>query len=150
MSKQLLLRPRMSEKAYAMSQQGTYVIDVPAAANRLTIKQAVEMQFEVTVTDIRITNMQGKAKRTIAQKGRVVRKGSTSNQKKAYVSLKAGDSLPFFASVEEAEEKQKETQEKMGKALEKQAAKDAKEAAKPARRGIRLSNRRSGSRGGDK
>jgi large subunit ribosomal protein L23 len=147
MDTSVALKPRMSEKAYALSQdRNVYVFDVPSTLNKLSISQAVQAQFAVSVTSVRIANIKGKSKRTIAKKGRKVYKGHNNSVKKAYVTLKDGQSLPFFAAVEEAEEKEKVTQEKVNKAVDKQAAKEAK----PARRGIHLPGRRSGSRGGDK
>jgi large subunit ribosomal protein L23 len=147
MDKSIVLKPRMSEKAYGVSQErNVYIFDVPTNANKQTVSQAVQAQFEVGVASVRIMNSKGKAKRTIASKGRKVYKGRNNSVKKAYVTLKSGQSLPFFAAVEEAEEKEKVTQEKVTKAIEKQTAKEAK----PSRRGIHLPGRRSGSRGGDK
>lgn len=146
MDKQLLLKPRMSEKAYATSQTGVYVFDIPRSVNRHSVASAVAAQFDVTVEKVNIANIKGKAKRTISQKGRRVKQGTDSDVKKAYVTLKKGDSLPIFAAVEEAEEKEKATQEKVAKAVEKQAQKEAK----PARRGLHLPGRRSGARGGDR
>jgi large subunit ribosomal protein L23 len=129
------LKPRMSEKAYGLSQQrNVYIFDVPSDLNKLEIAKAVQSQFEVSVAAVRVTISKGKAKRTIAKKGRVVHKGRNSDVKKAYVTLKAGSSLPFFAAVEEAEEKEKTTQEKVDKAMEKQAEK----ASKTSRRGLHL------------
>jgi large subunit ribosomal protein L23 len=147
MDTSIVLKPRMSEKAYGVSQErNVYIFDVPTSANKQTVSQAVQAQFEVGVASVRIMNSKGKAKRTIASKGRKVYKGRNNTVKKAYVTLKQGHSLPFFAAVEEAEQKEKVTQEKVSKAIEKQTAKEAK----PARRGIHLPGRRSGSRGGDK
>ena len=146
MDKHIALKPRMSEKAYAVSQNGVYVFDVPMELSKLGVAHAVTAQFTVTVTDVRITNLKGKSKRTIANKGRKVFSGNNVSVKKAYVTLKKGESLPLFAAVEEAEEKEKATQEKLTKAMEKQAAKETK----PARRSIHLPGRRSGNRGGDK
>jgi large subunit ribosomal protein L23 len=150
MDKQIVLKPRMSEKAYGLSQDGVYVFDVPGSVNKHTVANAISAQFDVSVKTVNITNIKGKAKRTVSQKGRRVKNGSNSDVKKAYVTLKKGDSLPFFAAVEEAEEKEQATQEKVSKAMEKQAEKEAKTEAKPAHRGLHLPGRRSGSRGGDK
>jgi large subunit ribosomal protein L23 len=126
-TKSIILKPRMSEKAYALSQaRNVYVIDVPSSLNKQMIVHAVQVQFEVVVASVRIVNAKGKAKRTIAKKGRVIHKGHNVSVKKAYVTLATGHSLPFFAAVEEAEEKEKVTQEKVTKALEKQTEKEAK------------------------
>ncbi|HUD10086.1 MAG TPA: 50S ribosomal protein L23 [Candidatus Saccharimonadales bacterium] len=141
MDKQVYLKPRMSEKAYAMSQNGVYVLDIPASLNRHTVASAVAAQFDVTVIKVNITNIKGKAKRTVSQKGRRINRGSDSSVKKAYITLKEGDSLPFFEAVEQAEEKQQATQEKVSKAMEKQAEK-AEKKSKPGRRGLHLPHKK--------
>lgn len=134
MSKTLILRPRLSEKTYAMSERGVYVVEVPAGTNKHSVARAIEAQFDVKVTNVNMTNIKGKAKRTISITGkRMMNKEGTRNSiKKAYVTLAEGNSLPFFAAVEEAEEKEQAIQEKVEKAAAKQAAK----ADKP-RRGLR-------------
>lgn len=102
MSKTIILKPRVSEKSYALSQMhNTYVFDVPTDSNRVTIAAAVTAQYDVTVTDVNILNIKGKAMRTVRKGGKAVQ-GRRSDVKKAYVTLKAGDSLPIFAAVEEA------------------------------------------------
>ncbi len=108
MSKVLVLKPRVSEKAYGLSQQqGTYVFDVPKDANKQTIAQAVAVQFGVTVQTVNIVNLKGKAKRTVRKGGRPIM-GRQQDTKKAYVLLKEGDSLPFFAAQEEDKKPAKE------------------------------------------
>jgi large subunit ribosomal protein L23 len=135
MSKSLTLRPRLSEKTYGLSAGRVYVVEVPATANKHTVARAIESQFEVKVTKVNITNINGKAKRTISITGKrmVNSNGKRSDVKKAYVTLAEGNSLPFFAAIEEEEQKETAVQEKIDKAAEKQAAKEAK----PARRGLR-------------
>jgi large subunit ribosomal protein L23 len=99
--KTMILRPRLSEKAFAASVvQNTYVIDVPGNANKHTVAGAVAAQFGVTVTTVRITNVKGKPKRANRKGGRPVQYHRT-DIKKAYVTLKEGDKLPFFESPEE-------------------------------------------------
>jgi ribosomal protein L23 len=130
MSTQMPLLPRLSEKAVAQSQTGTYVFVVPTDANKHSVARAIEAQFAVTVTEVNISILKGKAKRTISQKGRRQLKGRTADAKKAYVTLAEGQKLPIFDAIEEEEAKQAETQEKLSKAAEKQAEKEAKKAAK--------------------
>lgn len=132
------LVPRLTEKSYGLSgaKKHVYVFDVDLTANAHTVKRAVEAEFKVGVTSVNLINVKGKAKRTIANKGRKVYQGRVAAAKKAYVTLKEGDSLPFFASIEEEEKKQQQTQAKMEKAMEKQDAKEAKEEAKKEKRGI--------------
>lgn len=125
MSKLTVLKPRMSEKAYGLSQQlNVYIFDVPSNANKYTVAAAVTEQFGVAVKSVNISNVDGKAKRTISKKGRVVKKGRQSDVKKAYVTLKSGESLPFFAAVEEAEAKDKAQAEKVAEKAEKAEKKE--------------------------
>ncbi len=120
----MVLKPRMSEKAYGLSQEkNVYVFTVPGNAVKQTIALAIEDQFKVSVTKVNVHSSKGKAKRTVRKGGRPV-KGRTSDQKKAYVTLKSGDSIPIFAAVEESEKKA----EKLDKAVTKAAEKTAKKA----------------------
>lgn len=111
MDKSMTLKPRISEKAYELSQIGNvYVIGVPADANKLTVKGAIEAQFGVSVTSVNMTNVKGKTKRTVRKGGRQTY-GTRPNMKKAYVTLKDGDSIAVFAN----EEDQKSTPTKKDK-----------------------------------
>lgn len=129
MSKTLTLKPRMSEKAYAQSQTGAYVFDVPGDANKHTVARAVSAQFEVTVTEVNVLTVKGKQKRSVTKRG-VRSTGKRPDTKKAYVRLKEGQSLPLFEAIEAEEAKQQETQAKLDKATAKAAEKEAKKAAK--------------------
>ncbi len=133
MYKTIALKPRMSEKAYGLSQTArTYVFEVPKGTNKQSVAHAVALQFDVVVASVNIANIAGKAKRSVRKGGRQV-KGYESDTRKAYVTLTEGQSLPIFAAAEEAEAKEEATQAKVDKALTKQAQKEAK----PIRRGIR-------------
>lgn len=115
MSKTLVLKPRMSEKTYSQSQQlRVYTFIVPREANKLAVKRAVEDQFNVSVQSVNVTNIAGKAKRTIRKGGRPI-KGRQSDIRKAYVTIAAGQSLPVFTAVEEAEKEAAKTAEKAAK-----------------------------------
>jgi large subunit ribosomal protein L23 len=130
MSTQMPLLPRLSEKAVAVATTGTYVFVVPTDANKHSVARAVEAQFDVTVTEVNISVLKGKSKRTVSQKGRRQLKGRTADAKKAYVTLAEGQKLPIFDAIEEEEAKTAENQAKLSKAVEKQAEKEAKKAAK--------------------
>ena len=124
--KTMILKPRMSEKAYMLSQSGnTYVFDVPVDANKLTVKSAVEAQFEVHVLAVRIANKKGKAKRTFIKRSRPVA-GREAHAKRAYVTVQAGENIPVFAAVEEAEKEMEQKQAVVAKATEKAEKKAAK------------------------
>lgn len=120
-----VLKPRLSEKAYAASQAtNTYVIDVPQELNKHEIAASVAKQFDVTVDSIRTITRKGKAKRTMNTTGKRSsnRKGSQSAIKKAYITLAAGSHLPFF----EAEEKEAAETAKAAKKADKKAPKEEK------------------------
>jgi large subunit ribosomal protein L23 len=114
MSKTLLIRPRISEKAYGQSQSlNTYVFEVPADANRNQVSEAIAAQFGVTVMSVNILNVKGKAKRSVRKGGRQSI-GRDNDIKKAYVTLKEGDSIAVFAS-EDADKEPKGKKEKTKK-----------------------------------
>lgn len=100
----IVLKPRVSEKSYAQSASRVFVFDVDSDLNKHQIAEAVASTYEVTVTDVRIVVQKGKAKRYY--RNRRYENGFRSDLKKAYVTLKEGDSIPIFAAVEEAEEAQ--------------------------------------------
>ena len=124
MSKTLTLKPRMSEKTYASSiATNTYVFDVPMNANKLQISDAVSAQYEVTVINVRTTVVKGKQARSIRLgKYRKNVMGKRADYKKAFVTLKDGDTLPVFAAIQEAEAAEAKAAEK----AEKKAKKEAK------------------------
>ena len=104
MSKSLTLKPRVSEKTYALSEESnTYVFEVPKGASKQLVGNAVAAQYEVTVTNVRVSATPGKSQRTYRRGGRVTHTGQRSGIRKAFVTLKEGDKLPIFASVEESE-----------------------------------------------
>jgi len=115
MEKLIVLKPRMSEKAYMLSQlTNTFVVEVPAGVSRDLVAKAVSAQFNVTVESVNIVNVKGKAKRTVRKGGRPTM-GKRSDVKKAYVTLKAGDKLPFFAEIEEEAAKAEKADKKADK-----------------------------------
>jgi large subunit ribosomal protein L23 len=136
MSKTLDLKPRLSEKTYGLSESRVYVVEVPKDANKHAVARAIEMQFEVKVVKINMANIKGKTKRVMSINGKRYMNayGKRSSIKKAYVTLNEGQSLPFFAAIEEEEKKEQDTQQKVDKAIAKQADKDIK---KPRLGGLR-------------
>ena len=102
MSKTMQVRPRVSEKAYGISQTGTYVFVVPTEANKVEIAKAVATQFDVEVVSVNTVTQKGKAVR-FYRKGRFDN-GNRSDIKKAYVRLAEGQTIPVFAADEQAAE----------------------------------------------
>lgn len=100
MSTALRLNPRISEQTYQMAtDSNVYVFIVPINASKQQITQAVTEQYDVTVTKVNVTRIKGKAKSSM-RRGRQPVKGLRSNYKKAYVTLKDGDSIPVFEEIE--------------------------------------------------
>jgi large subunit ribosomal protein L23 len=87
----VLLGPHVTEKAAIVGESSNqYVFQVASDATKPEVKKAVETLFEVEVDAVRVANMKGKTKRT----GH--RMGSRKDWKKAYVRVKAGQSIDFM------------------------------------------------------
>ena len=126
MNRTMILRPRISEKAYGLSRErNTYIFDVPTTANRLSVADAVAGQFEVTVETVRISNIKGKVKKSYRKRSSPA-VGKRADVKRAYVRLAKGDKLPIFAQEEEEEVKAAKAEEKAEKKAAKEAKKDKK------------------------
>lgn len=128
-----VLKPRLSEKSFALSQtRNTYAIDIPVSINKYEVAEAVEKQFDVKVSDVRIINRKGKVKRIINTSGKRSsnRQGVQNDLRKAYVTLAEGSHLPFFAAEEKAIADAAEEAEKLSKKSDKKAEKKATKADK--------------------
>jgi len=87
----ILLRPTLSEKAVARSEEGRRVtLEVAPDANKVEVAKAVEAVFGVKVAKVNTVNVKGKKKRL----GRFT--GRRSDRKRAIVTLKAGHTLNLF------------------------------------------------------
>ena len=120
MDKHVDLLPVLSEKTYTVSEKGVYCVVVDKSINKNGVKRAIESQFEVKVKSVNIINVKGKAKRTISKNGRRIAHGFDNDKRKAYVSLKQGFSLPFFAAIEEEEKQSEKVQAELTKQQEKE------------------------------
>jgi large subunit ribosomal protein L23 len=130
-AKFLPLKPRMTEKTYALSSDGVFVFDVPNTTNKSEVISAVEAQFAVSVTDARLLVSKGKKARSIRIGGtRRMVYGKRPDFKKAYVTLKSGDSIPIFEEIEKQEAKEAKEAEKTAK-KKKSAAKTSKKQTAP-------------------
>lgn len=102
----IIVTPRATEKAYRLStSQNTYIFDVPVAANKQQITDAVEAQYEVKVVSIKTAVQSGKAVRFSRGKRRYPGTTHRGDSKKAYVTLAEGNSIKVFDEVEQKEEK---------------------------------------------
>ena len=86
----VLLKPVVSEKSYALLDENKYTFIVAPGANKTQIKQAVEAVFSVKVTGVNTINRQGKRKRTKTGFGK------RADTKRAIVTLAEGDRIDIF------------------------------------------------------
>jgi large subunit ribosomal protein L23 len=88
----VLLRPVVSEKSYALMDQNVYVFVVDPTATKIQVRQAVEDAFNVRVDKVNTLNRKGKAK----VNRRTNTTGHRPNTKRAIVTLHEGDSIDLF------------------------------------------------------
>jgi large subunit ribosomal protein L23 len=93
----VLLKPVVSEKAVRMAGGNQYAFMVQSAARKEEIKKAVEQQYDVEVT--KVTTAQFRTSPRRQTKRRIENPGVI--QKKAYVTLKDGQSLDLLGTAEE-------------------------------------------------
>ena len=67
-----------------------YTFKVAGNANRISVKDAIEKHFGVTVTKVNVLNVKPKVKSDRTRRGKTGRK---AGYKKAIVRLKAGESI---------------------------------------------------------
>jgi large subunit ribosomal protein L23 len=104
---QIIKRPLLTEKSARLRETGgaavrpaegddyaqQVVFEVAKDANKIEIRAAIEALFKVSVTQVRTVVLRGKIKRV----GRF--SGQRPSWKKAFVTLKAGDTIAFFEGV---------------------------------------------------
>src|SRR5213082_3034451 len=90
----VILRPIVSEKSYALLDVGVYTFVVAPNANKVQIRQAVEQLFGVQVLKVNTLNRKGKRKRN----RKSFTFGTRSSTKRAVVTLAAGDKIDLFES----------------------------------------------------
>jgi large subunit ribosomal protein L23 len=88
----IILSPVVSEKSYALIEQGVYTFKVHPSASKPEIHDAVESIWGVKVVKVNTLNRPGKATR--ARKSN--RQGRKPDTKRAIVTLAAGDDIPLF------------------------------------------------------
>ena len=96
--------PRATEKAYAQSQDGVYVFNVPLVATKNDIAESVEKQYDVTVVKVKTVVQSGKAIRYNRGARRYPGTTNRKDTKKAYVTLAEGNSIQVFAEQEQQKE----------------------------------------------
>ena len=86
----VIIRPVVSEKAYAGLEQNRYTFLVHPDANKTEIKESIQAIWAVQVLSVNTMTRRGKAKR------RGYTTGKRPDQKRAVVTLAEGDSIEIF------------------------------------------------------
>ena len=89
-ARDVIIRPIVSEKSYAALEHNTYTFLVDPRSNKTEIKEAIQKIWNVRVISVNTLNRPGKVKR------RGWTKGKRADQKRAIVTLAAGDSIEIF------------------------------------------------------
>jgi large subunit ribosomal protein L23 len=93
-ARQVIIRPVVTEKSYALAAAGKYVFRVHPTAHKTQIRQAAQEIWGVTVLDVCTMSVKSKPKR------RGLTSGRTRQWKKAIVQVAPGDEIPIFAGLE--------------------------------------------------
>ena len=94
----IIVKPVITEKMTALGEKlNRYGFVVERTANKVEIKSAVEKLYGVTVESVNTQNYLGKVKTRNTTRGVAV--GRVNQHKKAIVTLKAGESIDFYASI---------------------------------------------------
>lgn len=93
----VLRRPIITEKTnYLNSDLHQYVFEVAVDSNKVLVKIAVELLFDVDVLRVNIVNVPAKRSRRARSRRLKVRR---SGYKKAVVTLAQGDTIAIFEGV---------------------------------------------------
>lgn len=94
----ILLKPIVTEKLTDQAEKlNRYGFIVDKKANKLQIRNAVEKFYGVSVDSVNTQNYVGKVKTRNTTQGLAI--GRVHNHKKAFVTLKEGDSIDFYAGI---------------------------------------------------
>lgn len=88
----VLIKPLLTEKASMREADNIYVFMVDLRASKTNIKHALKKYYEVEAVSINTSILKGKNKRH----GRFV--GKRKDQKKAYIKLAEGQTLPIWGA----------------------------------------------------
>jgi len=90
----IILAPVVSEKSYALMDQGVYTFYVHPDASKPEIHDAVEVIFGKKVVKVNTAVRKGKVQRSRKSN----RSGKRPDTKRALVTLAAGERIEFFES----------------------------------------------------
>jgi large subunit ribosomal protein L23 len=82
----IIIKPRITEKALKLSESGVYLFEVNEKANKDQIRDAIEQLFKVEVGEITTSIKKGKTKRI----GKKRQEKEMPHMKVAYIKVKTG------------------------------------------------------------
>lgn len=95
---EILRKPILTEKASALTEKSNrFTFKVDHKANKLQIKSAIEKMYGVSIVAINTMVVDGKAKSRYTKAGFV--SGRSPKYKKAIVTLKAGETIDYYANI---------------------------------------------------
>ena len=94
-----IVKPLVTEKVTDLTEKhNVFCFVVRPEANKLQIQNEVEALYNVKVVSVNTVNYAGKNKSRYTKAGLL--RGKTNAFKKAYVTLKEGESIDFFSNIE--------------------------------------------------
>jgi large subunit ribosomal protein L23 len=95
---EILIKPIITEKMTAQGEKlNRYGFVVDKRANKLEIKAAIEKAYNVKVDSVNTQQYVGKVKTRNTTRGMAV--GRVNRGKRAFVTLKDGETIDFYASI---------------------------------------------------
>lgn len=93
-----IVKPLVTEKVTDLTEKhNVFCFVVRPEANKLQIQNEVEVLYNVKVVSVNTVNYAGKNKSRYTKAGLL--RGKTNAFKKAYVTLKEGESIDFFSNI---------------------------------------------------
>ncbi|MHA4893180.1 50S ribosomal protein L23 [Pedobacter sp. PWIIR3] len=95
---EILQKPILTEKASVLTEKSNrFTFRVDTKANKLQIKSAIEKMYGVNILAINTLVVAGKVKSRNTKGGLVT--GRSPKYKKAVVTLKAGETIDYYANI---------------------------------------------------
>ena len=95
---EILIKPLVTEKMTILGDKlNRYGFLVDRDANKISIKNAVEQLYGVTVKDVNTVNYHGKRKSRYTKAGLL--SGRAYHYKKAFVTLAGEDKIDFYSNI---------------------------------------------------
>ena len=95
---EILIKPIITEKMTSLAEKlNRYGFLVDRSANKVQIRQAVEKMYGVKVESVNTQQCVGKVKTRNTTRGIAV--GRVNRSKRAFVTLKNGEAIDFYANI---------------------------------------------------